>query len=67
MPQEKNPNRKKKIFTAKKARSVQEERGCPCQGILLKKRCQSNNRPALQRQPQKQHQSRLQYFQENKL
>ena len=35
MQQEKNSGRKKKISRAKKVRSVQEGRICPCQGIPL--------------------------------
>ena len=38
MPQEKNSGRKKKISRAKKVRSVQEGRICPCQGIPFKKK-----------------------------
>ena len=63
MLQEKIWKRKKKISRPKKVQSVQEERSCPCP---FKKRCQSNYRPALQRQPQEQHQRRLQHFQQNK-
>ena len=49
---------KYQVFKKKEAARVRE--------CLLKKRCQGSYRSALQRQSQKQHQPRLQHFQQNK-
>ena len=51
--------KKYEVFKKKEAARVREYR-------FFKKRCQINYRSALQRRPQKQHQPRLQQFQENK-
>ena len=65
MPQEKKTERERRKYLEPKKYEVFKKLPVS-ENTVLKKRCQSNYSLALQRQPQKQHQPRLQHFQQNK-
>ena len=64
MPQKKLKEKKRKHLQPKKYKVFKKK--IRCQGILLKKRCQSSYKSALLCQPQKQHQAHLQHVHQSK-